>query len=242
MIKKLLKKQHGFTFVEIVLAISILAIIMTVTQGILIQMIRTKKTLDNMRDIDLVLNNISNRLNREFQLIQKESLPLEIECNSSTVTAGNQIPVCGESIEKKGIRMDSISFMSKNAKQYLRGKYFAKSKRISDLVYIRYRVEKGEKEKGETFSDEKYWLIRDEIPVIGKKGERELQNDSKMTFPVYKDISEFKIRYYDSSEESWEDSWNKQDALPSLIEFTIKIKDKNYDKYYSTTSTISLFK
>ncbi len=240
--KTYLRGQKGFTFIEIVLAISILAIIMTVTQSILIQMIRSKKILDNMRDIDLVLNNVSNRLNRELQLVQKESLPLETDCNSRTVTVGNKIYLCGQAKEKKGARYDSISFMSRNAKQYLRGKYIAKAKRVSDLVFISYHVEKGKREKGESLSDEKYWLIRDEVPVTGNDNDGyELQTESKMTFPVYKDISEFKLHYYNKAEEAWEDSWNELGELPSLIEFTIKIKDEKYDKYYSTTSTISLF-
>ena len=236
MIVKKIDKQRGFTFVEIVLAISILAIMISVTQAILIQMMRGKKTLDEIREADLILNNITNRLNREFSLAQNESLPLEIECNSNTVTEGYKIFLCGETNEKNEQRHDKISFMSRKAKQYLRGKYISKSKQISDLVYISYHVEKGEREKGERIGDDKYWLIRDEIPVINK----ELQNDNKMTFPVIKDILEFKIRYYDKDEEKWQDSWEIRDKLPSLIEFKIKIPSKNNnEKYYESSSVIS---
>ena len=231
-----INKQHGFTFVEMVLAISILAIMITVTQAILLQMMRGKRTLDEIREADLILNNITNRLNREFSLAQNESLPLETECNSNTITEGYKIFLCGETSEKKEQRQDKISFMSRKAKQYLRGKYMSKSKQISDLVYIRYRVEKGEREKGEKIGNDKYWLIRDEIPVINK----ELQNDNKMTFPVIKDILEFKIRYYDKDEEKWQDSWDVRDKLPSLIEFKIKIPSKNNEeKYYESSSVVS---
>ena len=233
---KKINKQHGFTFIEIVLAISILAIMITVTQAILIQMMRGKKTLDEIREADLILNNVTNRLNREFSLAQNESLPLEAECNSNTVTEGYKIFLCGETNEKKEQRRDSISFMSRKAKQFLRGKYISKSKQISDLVFIRYHVEKGEKEKGEKIGDDRYWLVRDEVPVINK----EQQNDYKMTFPIIKNITEFKIRYYDKDEGKWQDSWEVRDKLPSLIEFKITIpSENNSEKSYSISSIVS---
>lgn len=234
--KRTQSNQKGFTFIEMVLAISILAIMITVTQSILLQMLRGKKTLDEIREADLIINNITNRLNREFSLAQKEPLPLETECNSNTITEGNKIYLCGETNENKDKRQDSISFMSRKAKQFLRGKYIAKSKQISDLVYIRYRVEKGERERGERLGDDKYWLIRDEIPVINK----ELQNDLKMTFPIIKNITEFKVRYYDKEEESWQDTWDARDRLPDLIEFRIIIpSEANEGKFYQNTSVVS---
>lgn len=234
--KDIIKNQRGFTFVEIVLAISILAIMVTVTQSILLQMMRGKRTLDELRDSGLILNNITNRLNRELSLAQQESLPIETECNSNTITEGNKIFLCGEMKEKKEFRQDSISFMSRKAKQYLRGKYISKSKQLSDLVYIRYRVEKGEREKGESIGDDKYWLIRDEVPVINK----ELQNDYKMTFPLIKDILEFKVRYYNSDDEAWQDTWDSRDKLPSLIEFKLKIPSSNNpEKSHQMISMVS---
>ncbi|MGI6680986.1 MAG: PulJ/GspJ family protein [Bdellovibrionota bacterium] len=233
------KTQSGFTFVEMILAISILAIMFTIAQSVVIQMIRGKKTLDEIRETDLILNNITNRLNREFSLVQKESLPLDLECNSNTITEGFKIFLCGETSKKKEFRHDTISFMSRKAKQYLRGKYISKSKRVSDLVYIKYRVEKGEKEqkgKNDNSTTENYWLIRDEIPVMNK----ELQNDYRMTFPVIKNISEFKIKYYDKEEDTWQDSWYARDKLPDLIEFKIKIPSKNNEeKLYQITSVVS---
>ena len=82
-INKKLASEQGFTFVEIIMAISILAIMMVTTQGILIQIMRGTKTLNEVRDADLILNNVTNRLNRELSLAQNESLPLETECNSN---------------------------------------------------------------------------------------------------------------------------------------------------------------
>lgn len=235
-INKKLASEQGFTFVEIVMAISILAIMMVTTQGILIQIMRGTKTLNEVRDADLILNNVTNRLNRELSLAQNESLPLETECNSNTVTDGYKIFICGETNENKEFRHDSISFMSRKAKQYLRGKYISKSKQISDLVYIKYRVEKAQRERGEKIGDDKYWLIRDEIPVVNK----ELQKDYRMTFPVIKGITELKFRYYDKDEEKWQDVWDKRNNLPSLIEFTIKIPgSNNQGKIYQHTSMVS---
>lgn len=238
MIKKRYEKQSGFTFLEIVLAISILAIIMTITQSILVQMIRGKKFLDETRDVELVLNNITNRLNKELQLAQDTPLPNETKCNNETIVAGqNNICFCGESSKHKEFRHDKISFMSTKAAQYLRGKYIAKSKRVTDLVMITYRVEKGKREAGESLSNEHYWLIRDEVPVINGK----IQEDYKMTFPIYKDISEFKVRYFNADEDKWQDTWSGEEEedtmFPSLIEFTIKIKN-NHDRIFSSNSTV----
>ena len=61
------KHSSGFTLVELVIAISILSVILTVAYSSLSYIIRTKKLLDDRRDVSAVANAVLLRVSREIQ-------------------------------------------------------------------------------------------------------------------------------------------------------------------------------
>lgn len=62
------RDSAGFTLIEIVIAVSILAAIVGVAYGSLTSIMRSKKLLDEERDLRAVANSVLTRMTRELQL------------------------------------------------------------------------------------------------------------------------------------------------------------------------------
>lgn len=219
--------RTGFTLVEVVFAISLLALIMSLAYGMLTQIMRSKKMLDDGRDSSIAASAILNRLNRELQAYaggsgaggssSDPSKPV-LWCGGEA-PAGYSKNTCLVGQQKKlGSReADRITFVAAEAGQYVPG-----SRMHSGTVQITYRVEHDpERARGE---EESYYLVRDEIPYIepaDKACER------IMTFPVAKNIVSLAISYYNSDLQKWVGEWGHADSgtgLPQIIKISLKIR------------------
>lgn len=208
-----MKRSRGFTFLEIVLSIGILAVIMGVSYGALSQILRAKKTLDDTRDVKAIADSVIQRISRELQLASRAGgTILTNPANKGPIFPGR---VRGES--KKGgdgTFQDSITFLAQEA-----GQYVPDGATHTGIVQIQYRVEKDpDNPQSDTFV-----LVRDEMPYIRPP---DAAFKKKMTFPITKSLVSLQFRYYSDSDQSWSDSWGQppHTQLPNLVRFTIKIR------------------
>jgi type II secretion system protein J len=201
--------ERGFTLVELVIAISILSVILTVAYSSLSYIIRTKKLLDDRRDVSAVANAVLLRVSREIQL----AADIRLIPPPGGVKAGSNLEGLNKTIGD-GEHGDTINFMAQEAGQYVPGG-------LSNVgtVMIRYRVEKDpDSPRGQPSS---YFLIRDEVPDI-----RPIQNawGKLMTFPIAKNVVRFELSYYDLANNKWNKEWTGQKGLPSLVRMVLALR------------------
>ena len=205
--------RSGFTLLEIVIAVSILAVILSVAFTALNQISRSKRALDDERDAILLANSILSRMTRELQLITDQANLLPPEDDPSK-GYGREARVVGSPQQlSNGESGDRITFVANEAGQYvLHGQTHA------GIVQITYRVEPDpDRPAGDS---ESFCLVRDEIPVI-RPLKRAYANI--MTFPVTRALVGLRLRYFDGK--SWKDNWDEnQKKPPMLIQFTLKTR------------------
>lgn len=206
----------GFTLIEVIISISILAVIMSVTYTAMTQIIRSKNVLDDRRELNSMAYAVLNRMVREFQLAYSGIGLLPKPGDA----AGKQLPgnvnLIGESKllsnEKRG---DTITFMALEGGQYL-----PDGGTHSGLVQLTYRVEENPDELDS--ENQTFLLIRDETPVIRPF---EKAFGKTMTFPVIDRVVSLEYRYFDSEEEKWVSEWkeNENTGLPTQLELRLEL-------------------
>lgn len=206
--------QNGFTFLELVISIAILAMIMAVTYSSLSQIIRSKKLLDDARDSKAIADSILSRFTRELQLAFPDGAVMP-PANKLTQPYPGQPRVLG--VSKPGRDnsfMDSITFLSLEGGQYL-----PDGGTHTGVVQITYRAEPDPEDR----SGQDVYLIRDEVPYTRPY---DVAYKKRMTFPITKSLVSLSFRYYDSKTESWVSTWGEPPRtwIPAVIKFTIKIR------------------
>lgn len=207
-----MKKNRGFTFIEIILAITILVIVVAVTYSALSQIIRIKKNLDDIRDNKYIADALLMRMTREFQLAYNGSSILPPKNNLTKPYPGQPKLVAEPVQEMEGEHRDSISFLTLEGGQYL-----PDGGTNTGIVQITYRVEKDPENR------DGFVLVRDEVPVIQPP---ETAYKKMMTFPITDRIVGVSYRFFDSRDDSWVDSWGTppRTNLPKIIKFTVSVK------------------
>ena len=204
--------NSGFTLVELVIAISILSVILTVAYSSLSYIIRTKKLLDDRRDVSAVANAVLLRVSREIQL----AADVRLVPPPGGFRAGTTIPNL-EGLSKTigdGQQGDSINFMAQEAGQYVPG-----GLANVGTVMIRYRVEKDpDSPRGQPSS---YFLIRDEVPDIRPTTKAW---EKLMTFPIAKNVVRFELSYYDLATNRWNKEWTGKTGLPALVRMVLALR------------------
>lgn len=208
--------NHGFTLIEIVIAISILAVILSVTYSALTQIIRSKNVLDDRRDLNIMAHSVIQRVSKELQHAYSGIglLPRPNESNDKSLPSN--INLIGETKQlanrKRG---DSIRFIALEAGQYL-----PDGGTHSGLVQIMYRVEEDPENKN--LDPPRYVLVREETPVI-RPNEKAFAK--MMIFPITEDLVSLSIRYYDGEELEWANNWGKEKRvkLPVQVELTMEL-------------------
>lgn len=211
------KHLNGFTLIEVVLAISILAIIMTVTYSSLAQIIRSKQALDDSREIKAIVNSILIRMTRELQLA-KAGIALLPDRDKLDQPNKPRVYLIGESTRLDNKQYgDRITFLAAQGGQYL-----PDGNMHTGDVQITYRVEEDPEQQGN--QTKTYYLVREEIPykLPAKKA-----YEQTMVFPITNALVGLHFRYFDSKNNKWLSSWGTTPStvkLPRLIEFEVKIK------------------
>ena len=221
-----LKESSGFTLIEIILAITILAFIFVITYSALTAIITTKKALDDSRDVTTVASSVLTRLGRELQLAYAQS-PLMPPRDRLDQFAPPRINLRGESkLLDSGKHGDSLTFLALEGGQYL-----PDGGTHSGLVQITYRIEHDpENPKADTYS-----LVREETPYT-RPFDKAYQKS--MIFPITDSLISLHFRYFSFDAQEWSTTWgdDKNNGLPSIIALTVVLRSPNgKNEEYSTS-------
>ena len=209
-------EQSAFTLVELVIALGIFGIIMTVAYLSLTSLTESKQALDDTRDNRFVADAVLGRMTRELQLAFA-GLPLMPPQDNLSTPNSSKVCLIGEQGSlSNGEAGDRIEFLAMEGGQYL-----PDGGSHSGVVQISYRVELDpERPAG---GQDSYLLIRQETPYIRPFDKA---YEKTMVFPVVKNIVAMRFRYLLPNEDSWAEEWGKDTRinLPRLLEFTIKLR------------------
>lgn len=221
----------GFTLIELVVSLTILAIMLTVTYGMLSGLLHTKKLLDDRRDLRAITNTILVRLTHELQQASPERALIPPQDRINQPYPANTNLIGERQVLDNDQRGDRLTFLAKSAGQY---QGFVPSN--SGLVQISYRVEPDpEREDHEPL---RYVLVRDEIPY-----QRPFEDAYRriLTFDITRRLVGLQLRYLDGESREWRESWgdNNERGLPAAIEFTISVLSPS-GVYERITSSVPL--
>lgn len=212
-----LSQQAGLTMIELIIAVSILGLVIGVSYRALTNIMATKKILDDERDSRMIANAVLHRMTREIALAVPSKLLPEQESQDQVVFKSEFMVGTPGTVDASR-RADSISFMARNA-----GQYVPDGKSHSGVVQITYRMEEDPEQEDE--ENRTYYLIRDEIPDIRPL---ETAYKNRMTFPITNRLLELRFRYYNAREENWTDKWSReQEELPALVQFEVALMSPN---------------
>jgi prepilin-type N-terminal cleavage/methylation domain-containing protein len=223
-------RDSGFTLIEVILAISILAVMVLLNYQLLRGIIKAKELIEDRRDVMYIANSLLTRLSRELQLaVALPQHPL-FECPEGPVSAppptnaGQQRFLLAESEGKPA----SILFMAKGA-----GQQTADSSGQTGVVMLKYSVEQDPDRRSER--DAPLVLLRSETPSSGQ-----ILKDCKkeIRFPITTSLLDFGLRFYDGQKRSWSSEWKEQRALPlpHIIEFTLVLQSPMGNKVTHTSA------
>ncbi|MBX7137276.1 MAG: prepilin-type N-terminal cleavage/methylation domain-containing protein [Oligoflexia bacterium] len=208
-------EQRGFTLIEIVIALAILAALVTVTYNALNGLLRIKQYVDDRRVSQAIANSILLRMTRELQLADPETALLPPAQNLTERYPRNFNLSAEPAKIGQGQHGDSIKFMARGAGQYVLG-----TPGYSDVVQISYRVaEDSDQQSGPI---QTYVLVREETPAIRPY---ERAYEKTMRFPVTAKLLELGFRFYDAANDRWVDNWgtNELVGLPVMVELNLAI-------------------
>lgn len=218
-------RVSAFTLMELVIAISVFAVILTLSYRIFAQVAGSKKILDEERDISKVAHSILTRFTREIQhTVSRQLLPRP---NQSASTFSSTVFLLGVSKNMSNRKPGAeITFVAKDVGQFIRG-----NRPGSGLVQITYRVE--EDPEASRKENRTMLLIRDEVNHIPDK---DLAFKNILTFPVADNIEGLQLIYYDNQQKTWKEEWSPQErTLPSLVKMNLELRGESGKIYsYST--------
>ena len=210
-------RQRGFTLVELLLAISILALVISVTYSALNGIIETKVILEDQREARQIANATLVRLTRELQLAY-EGIPRLPPRNEPKKRFHSSDNVLGEVDNMGGTKFSKITFIALSG-----GQYIPDGGTHAGIVQITYSVRENPEADLGDLENRTYLLVREERPYIRPP---EKAYEKEMIFPVTEDLVGFNLRYYDSDQQSWHDTWGEEsrDGVPALIQFSLQIR------------------
>jgi general secretion pathway protein J len=224
----------AFTMIEVVIAITILAIIMGVTYSALTGIIKTKKLLDDGRDSRLIANSLLNRFSRELQLASAGTtlMPAREDSKGKQIS---RISLLGAPNKlDNGQEGDRITFMALEGGQYL-----PDGGTHSGIVQITYRVEKDP--DAPLGNNETYYLVREETPYYRPF---EKAYEKTMIFPVTHDLVSLKLQYFSTEAGEWQNDWGEEASarLPSMVRFRFQLRTPlgKIETYAATVALRSL--
>ena len=209
--------SQGFTLIEVVLAFSILAVIITVAYAMLRSTIEAKDTLDDLRDGMFIANSLLIRMSRELQLADTDALlPTCDKSSSNTKPSASSLNLIGETEQIDSNSADKITFLAREA-----GQYIPDGGTHTGVVQITYRVEKDPEKKDS--KDAGLLLVRDEMPY--RQPATRACADA-IRFPITNNLVSLKFSYYDKRTDTWVDTWGTPPyvRLPKMIQFTLQLR------------------
>ena len=228
--KKLHSSEAAFTLMEVVMALTITAFIVSSMYTFINNLHRTKNLLDEEREIGIVATTIIDRLTRELQLATAKERLLPPRNNTSK-KYDDFVDLIGEHNNgPRNYSHDTITFMANGGGQYVLNGYSN-----SGVVQLSYRMVEDPDTKRQSQDEKIYHLVREETPFSQNIDPDKIYNRS-MTFPITALIVSLRFHYFNAENGSWQDDWDsKQNQLPKLIRFSFKLKSSAGNVYsYST--------
>jgi prepilin-type N-terminal cleavage/methylation domain-containing protein len=227
------QQEQGFTLMEVITALAILSVMITLNYKILLGIMESKQMLDDKREGMFLANSLLTRISRELQLAVRR--PLLPNCNGLTTTSDSQAgmqknPVITTERVAGGM---SLSFVAQEA-----GQYIPDGGTHSGLVQITYRPAGGSSQE-EQLPDGQFYLIREEIPYT-----KPLSTACKnaLRFPISNNLTSIQFKFLNKQSKQWTDVWENEDGrqLPAIIQFSAELKTPR-GKTETYTSAIKLF-
>lgn len=216
-----IRKNRGFTLLEVMISVAILGVIMTLIWSSTSQSLRSKERVEN-RDMvfhagRVALRKISDDLAVAF-LIKKTA-------TDPTVATASVAQLKTFFIGENKGEQDAVKFTSLS---HLR--LFAGAKE-SDQCRVMYEVIANEEDAG------KYDLVRREDPWLD--GTIEVKGKA---LTLVENIREFNLEYYDTRKEDWVKEWDSdkidwRDRLPYAVRINIVFEDPEFEDAEIAMST-----
>jgi type II secretion system protein J len=219
------RSSRGFTLIELIFAITILASVLTVMYSSFYSLLRTVKALDEKREAQVRASTVLGRIVRELQLAHDDDQsPLLPPRSRIGQPEGKVVFFRGEQgTTPQGKRGDTLTFVARGAAQYLPGRP------DTGAVQVSYRVEPDPERPGGAY------LVREEVPLITPP---EKAYEEALIFPVTKHLVSLEARYYDQDSERWSSQWDESapNRIPMLIHLTLELaSEQGRVERYSTT-------
>ncbi len=217
MLQRATTKHHGaFTLIEVVLALGIMGLMLSIGWGALRNVAESRKLLTERQDLELVGQAIVTRLVKELQLATN-SMQLMPPSNDKLTKFGPQDSFLVEN-NSSGVKV-AVTFLALEGGQYL-----PDGGRHSGVVQLSYRVvptPPSENRPADSLS-----LIRSELPYLLPYSKAYSQ---EMIFPVSHDLVDASFEFYDENQGRWTNNWSASTntGVPALIRFSISIRSKS---------------
>lgn len=206
-------KASGFLLLEVVIAIALLAVMMTIGYGTASQLLHTGKTLNDERAIQNEAEIIVTRIGRELSLAYDSGQPLLPPCEQQNTTTGKNTFFRGQSnLLDNGQSSDSITFLAPGVGQFL-----PDSSSQRGIVQVQYRLLPDPDRPG------KLAFVREETPLV-RPISRACQRS--LRFHISKRVEGLSFMYQDPSTKEWKRQWgeNSSRPLPSVVRIEVRLR------------------
>jgi len=217
--------SKGFTLIEILIAVAISALILTIIYGSYAASIRTMNACRESADINQMARLALDRISED------------ISCALTSSTNENLQFVGKDSEGLEGTPMDTLDFTSTNCLTLFRGA------RECGICEIGYCIKQAPSEAlwgqgtstpltGQESDSDRFVLLRREQSPPDKE-----IHDGGESLELAEEIKELDFEYYDGKK--WLSQWgpNEREALPSAVKISLTFQDK--EGMPSTFSTIA---
>ncbi len=201
----LLKRQSGFTLVELLLVTVLLSMFFGIVYGALTGLFQTKKAIEDQRELARSAFYFLNRITEELETATRD---VKVDKTKGEDTL---VVFRGDNRRDSLADADSISFVSRTGAQAVEG-----GGGNQGSVQIGYGVANDESD-----AQGGHVIVRTELPAT--ESDAKLRNLRKITFPVASNVTSLNFRYYRA--QRWTDEWPaKANSLPEAIEITVGFK------------------
>ncbi|MCB0354380.1 MAG: prepilin-type N-terminal cleavage/methylation domain-containing protein [Bdellovibrionales bacterium] len=222
-------RDSAFTLIELMMAIAILGVILTMIYGALTSIMRAKNVIEDQREVRQIANAVLTRLTREMQLAYP-GIPRLPPPDKLEERFGSKDNLLGEKeTVGSGRPADHIVFVALSA-----GQYVPDGLTHGGLVQISYSMQEDPEEKS---ADGKsvYVLVREEVPYLRPYEDAYKQ---RMVFPLTNRIRSFQLRYLDLENDEWVSTWGNEKGmgLPAMIEFSFELESEQGARTWYTSA------
>lgn len=199
--------QSGFTLIEVVVAIGLLAVVMTIVYSAFARSLdvtrETAEVTERMRQVEVIIERLVDELSAAYWF------------DRPIVPAASNAQARGLFVGTKGGAADSDARLDRLAWTTFAHRRYVGERPESDVAEVTYRVEDGsESEDGR----KERRLMRDERVTPFSDAPWATQSDE-----LAAGVSEFRLRYLVAGE--WVDEWDagQRRRLPEAVEVTVAL-------------------